>query len=194
MTLKHNADFTIIDRLRRGNEKDQNEVAQQLLMSFRGIVHAIVIQPGYGNQEDLQDVLNDAVTDLIQYIKSDKFESSEAKLSTFFYAIAKNKWLNVIRQRTREPRFTEIAEDAQSKSQKPVVDEIISSEERLQVRDALNKLDNSCFRILYKYWIQDMKLKDIANELNVSEEVIKKRHERCRKKLRLYLKQDPRIQ
>lgn len=192
MTPQHHTDLNIIDRIKRGSVKDQHEVAQHLLKSFRGIVHSIVVKPGLGSHEDLQDILNDAVTDLILYVRSDKFEPSETKLSTFFYAIAKNKWLNVIRQRSREPHFIDIPEALQSKSYRPILDDLISSEEKKEVKVALERLDQSCFNLLYKYWIQDMKLKDIAAELDVSEEVVKKRHERCRKKLRIYLKRDPR--
>lgn len=192
MTPQYHSDLNIIDRIKRGTVKDQHEVAQHFLKSFRGIVHSIVVKPGLGSHEDLQDILNDAVTDLILYIRSDKFEPSETKLSTFFYAIAKNKWLNVIRQRSREPHFTDIPEAMQSESHQPILDELISVEEKKEVKVALERLDQSCFDLLYKYWIQDMKLKDIAAELNVSEEVVKKRHERCRKKLKLYLKKDPR--
>ena len=193
MTPQNSTDTAIIERLKYGSSKDEQEIARYLLEAFRGMVHSIVIQPGYGNRQDVQDILNDSISDLISYIKSDRFEVQEAKLSTFFYAIAKNKWLNVIRQRSKEITFMEISEDIQTgPSRHPVLDDLISSEERSQVQAALKKIDDSCFNILYKYWIQDMKLKDIAIEMNLSEESVKKRHERCRKKLKIYLKKDPR--
>lgn len=194
MAPQIDSDSIIIERLKKGTAKDEREIARLFLQSYRGMVHSIVMQPGFGNHQDVQDILHDAVSDLISYVRSDKFEVKEARLSTFFYAIAKNKWLNVIRQRAKEITFTEIPEEIRPGSAHgELVDDLITSEERSQVRDALSKIDDSCFKILHKYWILDMKLKDIATELNMSEELVKKRHERCRKKLKIYLKKDPRV-
>ena len=193
MTPDDNADIAIIKRIRQGSDRDEHEVAQHLLQSFRGMVYAIVMKPGYGNAQDVQDILHDAVSDLILYVRSDKFEANDAKLSTFFYAIARNKWLNVLRKRSKDITLDEIPDQMQSRSGQPeILEDLIRSEERLQVREALKNIDDSCFSILYKYWILDLKLKDIAKELDISEAVAKKRHERCRKKLKIYLKKDPR--
>ena len=194
MTSKSHSDEDIILKIKRGTSKDEHEVVAFLMQSYRGLVHSIVLRPGLGSSEDAQDILNDAISDLLNQVRSETFELHNTRLSTFFYALAKNRWLNVLRKRSRQLIFTNVEESElnNGKESEEALTGLIADEQKNAVHKALRKLENPCFTILYNYWIKDMKLRDIAVELGVTEEAVKKRHERCRKKLKALLRQDPR--
>ncbi len=194
MTPRKDSDEYIIQKIRAGNNRDEHEIVSLLMRSYRGLVHTIVLRPGLGTAQDVQDVLNDAISDLLNQVKSETFQLQNTRLSTFFYALARNRWLNVLRSRAKQVSTTTIPanRDFNGQHANPVLREIIAEEQRIAVHQALQKIDSPCFAILYRYWIKDMKLKDIAAEMGITEGAVKKRHERCRRKLKAFLQKDPR--
>ena len=188
MTERQPTDAAIIAQIRSESAKETRDAVAHMLQIFRGLVYAIVVRPGIGTQEDADDILNDSVSDLVLRLREEDFHLRETRLSTFFYAIAKNKWLNILRGRARTLHTSDISLQVEVPSDAPApLDDLIAREQRTLIHQALSKLDDSCFSLLYQFWIEDKKLKDIAINLRISEMSVKKRHERCRKKLRKFL-------
>ncbi len=170
MISEDTPDAVIVKKIREGSPKEERDVAAYLLGSFRGMVHSIVIRPGFGSEEDAQDVLNDAVSDLITRMKEGDFVLINTKLSTFFYSIAKNKWLNILRKRSKIITLIDLPEtEAKTAGENGLLDEILAKEQAFLVHNALKHLDDACFGLLYRYWIMDMKLVDIADECHLEQ-------------------------
>jgi RNA polymerase sigma factor (sigma-70 family) len=49
---------------------------------------------------------------------------------------------------------------------------------------SLQKLKPECLELLRKFWYEEESLQSIARELGIKENTIKKRHQRCKEKLK----------
>jgi len=64
---------------------------------------------------------------------------------------------------------------------------LLLQEQTEQVRAAIDELDEPCRNLIIRYWMKGEYLTDIAKLMNIKEVALKKRHERCRKKLKALL-------
>lgn len=160
-----------------------------------------IVQIGSGTQEDVHTILHDTTLDVIQIIKQGKFDPNRASLNTLFYQIAKNKWLDELgRQNRRNERESPLEETHYAKSSdSPPEKFMIDQEEIEQMARALKQLSAKCQELFrMKYW-EELTLREIAKQIEpeedtkLTEDTIKKRHERCKAKLRKILGKDPRI-
>jgi len=160
-------------------------------------VVAKFVRMGGGTDEDVQSILNDSIIALINIIQKGAYDPEKAKWSTLLRGIAQKKWMDELKSRyQRKNRFTTIDENTSSSihnEQNPIEEYMFSKEEREKIVWALKQLDPACRELFQMKYMQGISLRIIAKKLNISEDAVKKRHERCKKKLRSLFDQDPRI-
>lgn len=186
----------LVQQLNNGNERAVNEAAVAIRNAAREMVQKVV-RLGNGSAEDVNTVLNDTVTDLITILQKERYEPEKAKLTTLIYSIAKNKWLTILRLRhppSVDRASTELEKHATDPWKNPIELHLFSKEERRLVRQAILQLEAEDRILIEKKYLEGVSLRIIADQLGISEQAVKKRHERCKKKMRQFLGKDPRLE
>lgn len=189
-------DERLIQQIRSGDPKQLDAAVAVLFAQNRASV-AKIVRWGKGSDSDVQMILHDTIVDLIQLIQNGSYNPALAKINTLFFKIAKNKWLDEIDNRNRyHHRKTALHEKhvlSTTPLHNPSEEKLIKQEEKEAIVEALAQLGPPCRQLFQMKYLQGIPLKTIAETLNESENAIKKRHERCKKKLRKIMGNDPRI-
>lgn len=138
-----------------------------------------------GRQDQVADILQEAIIVLYRKLQEPDFVLT-CRVSTFIFAVCRNKWLKYLRNRKKtselfEPRrFEPPAEE--------LPDEEATRQSR-QLQEAFDRLDAKCQQILIKYYFYAHSLSEITQALgfpNVNAVKVKKC--RCIQKLKEDLK------
>lgn len=191
------SDDILIQKIQSVQERELNAAVAELLEQNRNRI-AKIIRIGGGTDDDIEMILNDAVLELIAKVQNGSFDPSKAKLSTLLFTIAKNKWLDELKRRYQTNKHeTTLDESLASPNHtplNPIEEEIFTLEEREKIARALEQLDATCRELFQMKYREGVSLREIAKKLGVKEDAIKKRHERCKEKLKQIFGQDPRIE
>ena len=153
-----------------------------------------IVRLGGGRESDIQSILNDTVLAVIDIIRNDAFELNSASLDGLIYVIIKNKWMSELKRRYRSQEIEKVYQGQGELFFEPVENKIFTEEERQQVRRALQQLNVTDRELIEQKYMEGISLKVIAERLGISEDAVKKRHERVKNKLRAILGKDPRIE
>ncbi len=187
----HYSDQEIIRQLTSTNHREVEAGVKYLLDQFRGLVRDLVKNQKDCALPDIEPILHDATTDLVQNVQVGKYQPGRSSLSTYFYAIAKHKLLNLARYRQRRKEIQNEDKLTQQIDNIEIEDSYLMSEEvRKKLAAAIAKLNKPCQQILIEYWLEERPLKEIGQEMGLSFSAIKKRHQRCKQHLRDILGED----
>lgn len=165
---------------------DQLEFGR-LLDLYGDRIYAIALRM-LNNQQDAEDVLQE--TFLKAYKALPGFEG-KSSLSTWLYRIAVNEALMLIRK--RKPESYLIPEESENEDEEPaeIVDwcclpekELVNSETRRKLSEAAKTLSPNLNAVFLLRDIEGLSVRETAEVLNVSEDVVKTRLLRARMKLR----------
>ena len=148
------SDAQILDQMRRGDE----EALVTLYHTHRRSITGYVVKNN-GTADDAEDMLQESLVILWERVRSGRFEHT-AQLGTFLFGIAKNLWKRALARRRREPpadKDTEVGDDALS-----VLDIMIGREETNFVLESLDKIGETCRRLLLLYYWEELSMEEIA--------------------------------
>ncbi len=154
------------------------------------MVHAYVIQNN-GGQDDAMDCMQDAIINLIRNLRENKFRG-DSKLTSYFFSIAKNVWLDQLRKKSR--KLNNGSTDIEDIPDKLLINQDLSSqsEEEQQILDQLervmNKLEGACKELLMKSFYEKKHLNEIALEMGYTQNFVKIKKGRCLDGLRKLFK------
>ncbi len=139
-----------------------------------------------GGQAEIQDLLQEAIIVLWQKINSGQFELN-AKISTYLFAIAKNKWMAEMRRRKK---FDHNIESLENKSDGiNSLENIIDDEQKNLLTKALEKLEPPCKELLLLFYFEERNMTEIAKLLNfANSNVAKAKKYQCKKALEKLVK------
>ncbi|MEZ4994707.1 MAG: sigma-70 family RNA polymerase sigma factor [Saprospiraceae bacterium] len=183
----------IITQVRSGEDNLLEAAAGKIRQQAISIANKIV-RLGGGRESDIQSILNDTVLAVIDIIRNDAFELNSASLDGLIYVIIKNKWMSELKRRYRSQEIEKVYQGQGELFFEPVENKIFTEEERQQVRRALQQLNVTDRELIEQKYMEGISLKVIAERLGISEDAVKKRHERVKNKLRAILGKDPRIE
>jgi len=144
------------------------------------------IRKNGGGDSDAQDVLQEAIIVLWQNINAGKFELS-AKISTYLFAIAKNKWMAESRRRKKYDH--NVLHIEQKSNNDNSLNDIIDDEQATMLADALEHLESPCKELLLMFYFEERKMAEIAKLLNfANSDVAKAKKYQCKKALERILK------
>jgi len=173
----------IVQQLQSGKqtEKAFSELVQlykeRLYWHIRNIVK---------NHEDANDVLQNTFIKVFRYIKKFKGDS---KLYSWMYRIATNESLTFLKKKARKLQISD------QELQDHLIDNLESDvyfegeKIQLQLQKALNTLPEKQREVFNMRYFQDLKYKEIAEILEVSEGACKSNYHHASKKIEEYLKQ-----
>jgi len=177
------SDKEIIKRI-KANDRT---ILGELFVTNEKIITGYIKNNG-GSKSDVQDLLQEAIIVLWQNVNAGRFELN-AKVSTYLFAIAKNKWMAEMRRRKRYDHNIESIEkrtDGQN-----TLESIIDDEQKNLITDALKKLEPPCKELLLLFYFEERSMNEIAEILNfANSNVAKAKKYQCKKALEVLVKQN----
>ena len=181
-------DQSLIRSLR--SEANPDEAIRYLYRSqFR--LTAAYIKQNSGTEEDAEDIFQELVLVFIEILKKDKFRG-ESSVSTFLYALTRNIWLNELNRRGKSKRRDEIFEKAKDKSDPDVSLLIADRETKMQLMEVVDKLGETCKKILLAFYFENLAIREILQTLNYeNEQVVRNKKYKCLKQLEQMMMAEP---
>jgi RNA polymerase sigma factor (sigma-70 family) len=132
-----------------------------------------------GTLDDADDVFQDAIIVLFQYVKNGKY-NEEYDLDGFLFRVAKNSWIDIARKKQKIIKASFTGFDISDETDH--LNDLIKDEQLNTFHILFNKLEDNCKKIL-SYVIFDKKsMKEIAELMEFKDEkVAKNQHYRCKK-------------
>lgn len=132
-----------------------------------------------GTLDDADDVFQDAIIVLFQYVKNGKYKE-EYDLDGFLFRVAKNSWIDLARKNKKIIKASFIGFDISDDTDH--LKDLIKDEQLSTFHFLFNKLEDNCKKIL-SYVIFDKKnMKEISQLMGLKDEnVAKNQHYRCKK-------------
>lgn len=159
-------DVELIKKVKKG---DGNSFSK-LIMLYEKDLYRVAISI-MKNDDDALDCIQDAILSAYNSIKK---LSHEKFFKTWLIRILVNKCNDSLKKKQKVIPYGEIPSKAK-------YDE---NTEKLDIRDALEDLEQELKIIVVLYYYEDMSIKDIAETLNIPEGTVKSRLSRARNKLK----------
>jgi RNA polymerase sigma factor (sigma-70 family) len=132
-----------------------------------------------GTLDDADDVFQDAVIVLFQYVKNGKYKE-EYELDGFLFRVAKNAWIDIARKKQKIIKASFIGFDIGDESD--YLKDLIRDEELNTFHMLFNKLEDNCKKILSFVVFDKKSMKEISELMGFKDEnVAKNQHYRCKK-------------
>lgn len=146
-----------------------------------------MIQKNSGSLDDAKDIFQESVLILYQNTGKDNFKLNSA-ICTYLYSIARNKWLQQMRNKGHSFPTDDHQEPIEDKP--PFDDDEVMQKQRLLIK-YLNNLGDKCQNIL-KLYFEGIPGEKIANELNFSSyDYYRLAKNRCIENLKKMIHEDP---
>ncbi|MDR3277221.1 MAG: sigma-70 family RNA polymerase sigma factor [Oscillospiraceae bacterium] len=135
------------------------------------------------NQEMAEDAVHNAFLAIIEH-KEKMFSLSGGNFRSWCVIIVKNKAIDLLR---RESHFAELPERAPESNDAPIETQIITRDDYAQMREQLEKLDETSGQVLKMKYILDMSYKEIGEALGMTSRQIDGCIARAKEKIRKQL-------
>ncbi len=177
-----NEESKLLDAMRNG---DENALVE-LFNKNRRPVASLVLR-SHGTEDDVEDVLQEALVVLWERVKHGSFEY-QAKLGTFIYATAKNIWFRRLARRRKEITADGETFEMADPSSTPV-EELEENEQVTAVRESMEKIGNPCRELLLLYYWEELSMEEIALKLGFANaDTVKSKKYQCKKALEKLVK------
>jgi RNA polymerase sigma factor (sigma-70 family) len=175
------SDKSIIEAIRNNNET----ALDYLYNANLKMVIKLVIENN-GTQDDAVEILQDVLVLFWEKVIKGDFDLT-SKISTYLYAVAKNKWLQEL---NRRKKLTKIENVHNNPGKDGSIMEQIEEEETIEiVKKCLNNLSPLCRQILILYYYQEKTMTEIKKITGLANEnVAKTKKYQCKKELENMLK------
>ena len=178
-------DEKIIACLLSDDRRQHNEAVNYLWRRYDKLVKNLVYiysgEPGI-----VPTVLHDATAELVLKIRQGVYDPGKSALQTYFYGIAKNILLKILRERDAArtvplsqlpPDFTKIVENELEEA-------LNTKENKARMDAAIGQLGDNCRQVLIQFYLEEKSMLAIAEALGKTEENVRQLRHRCMEKLR----------
>lgn len=174
----HDLQEHIVEQIKRNDE----ETLRQLYLSNYPAVERYVLQNS-GTEADVKDVFQEAFIAVWRNVQSGRFSvSTSGSIHNYLLRVAKNKWLDVLRQKKRQSLSVHDGIETLSAGNEA---QDAETEARLQsVKESLKYLNEQCRELLFLFYYRKESLRNIADVFSWSENTAKNNKYRCLQKLR----------
>lgn len=153
----------------------------------------IYIETNGGSAADAEDVFQEVLVSFIEIVKAGKFRG-DSSIKTFLYSLNRNIWLNELKKRgraqVREMKY-EKARDTEDADAETL---IAGRESRKQIMEMVERLGESCQKILLAFYFENLSMKEIlATTEFENEQVVRNKKYKCLKSLEQLLTADPQL-
>ncbi|MDX1315543.1 MAG: RNA polymerase sigma factor [Eudoraea sp.] len=175
--MSQNSDQHLIKRLKKGD----NQAFRALIEQYKHMVYTLALRI-VKNEEDAEEVSQDTFIKVYQSIGSFKGDS---KLSTWLYRIAYHRSLDYVKKNKRKLQTTQLEWEETTNIQLAEMtwDHMEAMEKREIIQAALKHLPGEDGVILSLFYFESLSLKEIAGVLDITNNTVKVRLHRSRKRL-----------
>ncbi len=190
MTPRKLSEQTLLRLINSEDESQNNIAATCMRITYRESVQYLTSKLS-GQCVEPEHILNDAVLIVMRAVRKGAYDSNISQLKTYFLAIARRLVLMELRKNRRRSdnhaKYVLFWERLENHAQQAPDYYFLLREQAEQLWAAINELNEPCRDLIIRYWMKGEYLTDIAKLMNIKEVALKKRHERCRKKLKALL-------
>ncbi|HTQ64101.1 MAG TPA: sigma-70 family RNA polymerase sigma factor [Puia sp.] len=174
------------------NKKDLDKAILFIYQQYSDTVSSFITYNG-GSDQDAEDIFQETVVAFIDIVRKGKYRM-EASVKTFLVSIAKNIWYNEIKKRERSGYREKLYETSRDKNEQDVSHYISNREMNQELRGLLDRLGESCRKILILFYYENLSMKEIVDHLHYeNEQVIRNKKYKCLQQLTELIKENPAI-
>lgn len=160
-------------------KNSDDEFVNELFNTYREMMFKIAIGILH-NKSDAEDVVQNAFLWIINNLsKISQIPCNER--SNYFASIIEHRSIDIHRKHNAHP-VEDIEEQYELGSNESIEETVLSSVTIDEIKDAMNKLSNTDYEILYLYLFKDMSPKEISKVMGISEKNISVYIHRARKR------------
>lgn len=153
----------------------------------------IYIETHGGSAADAEDVLQEVIVSFIEIVKAGKFRG-DSSIKTFLYSLNRNIWLNELKKRGRAQVREMNYEKSRSTEDADAATLIAGRESRKQIMEMVERLGESCQKILLAFYFENLSMKEILETTDFeNEQVVRNKKYKCLKSLEQLLTADPQL-
>lgn len=162
-------DQEILDRIKKGDESALDFLYKK---NYKMMVNMII--KNNGTEEEAKDIYQEALLAFWQKAASGKLEMT-SKISTYIYSICQNLWRKELDRKSR----------LKNEEKDGAVHDSFDEQERAKlINECLNDLGETCKKILYYFYFDDLSMDDIAEKLGFANaDTAKTKKYKCKKEL-----------
>lgn len=145
----------------------------------------IVVARRLGDREDARDAVQEILARTLAAIRQNRIPPDLA-LDAYAYGIARHVIADALRRRTRERLRSGDVDRLRTDDPSPL-DRLVRKEELAELCDALGELSPDDRRLLRRFYLEGVRIVDLARRLGVPPERLRKRKSRALRRLRAAL-------
>lgn len=162
-------DSEVIEKIKNGDDS----AAEFLYKKYYRMMVRLIVKNS-GTENDAQDIYQDAIIVFWEKVTSGNLVLT-SKISTYLYSICNNLWKKELARRRRL---------SSEEADKPVEMDVTRDERIGSIHKCINKLSDTCQKVLKLYYFDNMSMSDIAEKLNFSNaDTAKTKKYKCKKEL-----------
>ena len=179
--LLHKSDMILIDLIAKG---DDAALTSLYNANYKMVLRYITANSG--TQQDAEEQLQDALVILWEKIRFGSFEVN-AKLSTYLYAVVKNRWHKEL---ARKKRYVDLNSKVEPADSTPLMIDILQENDLVDlVKKCMEELPEICRSILTLYYYENKSMKEISVTVGLAnEKSAKTKKYQCKKELEFLLR------
>lgn len=188
-------DQQVVDGLLKREKSLTNRIVAYLYIYQESITH--MVMANNGRIQDAEDVFQEMLVIFLNQVWDEKFklikipsddpeeEEKYIKISTYLYKLANRIWLKKMlrdkKQQNWEDKFLALQDTNDEYT--PLL-QITSEEDSSRFRKMYSQLKEDCIRILDAFYFQEKSIREIADEMKITEANVKVIKHRCIEKLK----------
>ena len=174
------------------DKKSLDQAILYIYQNYSETVSSFITNNG-GSEQDADDTFQETVVAFIDIVQKGKYRA-EASIKTFLVSIARNIWYNQIKKKERSGHREKVYEVSRGTDETDVSHYISDREVKKEFRELLDKLGESCRKILTLFYYENLPMKDIVQHLHYeNEQVVRNKKYKCLQQLTEMIKTNPLI-
>ncbi|MCU0324580.1 MAG: sigma-70 family RNA polymerase sigma factor [Spirosomaceae bacterium] len=174
------SDIAVVNAIE--NNQNLNKAVSFLYKNHYNMLEHLVIKNS-GSTMDAEDMIQETMIVFIDMVRDKKYRG-EASIKSVLYSITKNLWISKIRKTTQENiRIEKFAEESEI-FQDDIVNQIQKRESKTAIEKILDKIGESCKKILTLFYYEELSFKEILEQTEYeNEQVLRNKKYKCLKSL-----------
>lgn len=174
---KSTSDEVIIRSIRIGGIAENDALKVLYKQNVRPITSFIMKNSGH--EEDAREILQQSIIVLYEKIKTGAFES-KAKLSTYLFSVAKNKWYSQLKRKEKPTEDVSYSSTGADVYVMHVTEEHTARNKAEWISGLMNQLKSDCKDILIYSVYQKYSMTEIADMMDFkNEQIARNKKSKC---------------
>lgn len=139
-----------------------------------------------GSKADAYELVHDTIIVVWDKVREGKYQPTSSAFEAYFFTIANKLWLVELRKRKKKSSLDTVSDLENLTDDDDAILKHLERERLFETLDYLLQMmpENSCKYLLYSFYSEGKKLKDIAQELGKEYSNVRKQIHDCRLRLR----------